>query len=352
LFEFIKGLQSEKKHDSLSEEATKMKFILGILSQLGWSTYNPDEVFPEYDVGGGRVDYALRHMNANKVFIEAKKVREALVEKHEEQLLTYSFKSGVKIAVLTNGLTWWFYLPLHEGNWEQRKFYTIEIPDQKVEDITNKFDAFLSRENVMSGNAILNAEKTHKGKQRNDLVKETLPKAWEKLVNEPEEKFVDLISDTTEKLCGIRPEDRAVRKFVSAALKPGKVVITPKPVKPILKPKTKPKHGLTTYTGKSIVSFTFQGNKYEITKWIELLTSICAIMATTHKDNVDLVLNLVGKKRPYFSKNPDEIRKPRLIESTDIYFETNLSSTRIMKMCIGVLQLFGYKPGDLSVETK
>jgi len=131
LLEFIKGLQSEKEPGLLSEEATKMKFILGVLSQLGWSPYNPAEVYPEYDVKGGKVDYALRHKNMNKVFIEAKKAGE-LLENHQEQLLNYSFKSGVKIAVLTNGATWWFYLPLHEGDWEERRFYTIEIYEQKA----------------------------------------------------------------------------------------------------------------------------------------------------------------------------------------------------------------------------
>ena len=69
----------------------------------------------------GNVDFALRHRGVNKVFIEVKKVG-AKFEAHQEQLLNYSFNYGVKLATLTNGLTWWFYLPLQEGRWEQRRF--------------------------------------------------------------------------------------------------------------------------------------------------------------------------------------------------------------------------------------
>lgn len=242
LLKFIKDLQSEKKHDSLSEEATKLKFVLGALSHLGWSPFNLDEVYPEQDVGGGRVDYALRHKNTNKVFIEAKKIGEPL-EKHQEQLLSYSFKSGVKIAVLTNGITWWFYLPLHEGDWEQRRFYTIEIHDQNAEDIVDRFEDFISQKNVISGKANDNAESIYKSKQRNDLIKGTLPKAWEKLISEPDELLVELISETTEKLCGFRPEDKAVEKFIARELKRGTVIIKPKSVKP--------KHTVTISTGSS-----------------------------------------------------------------------------------------------------
>ena len=354
LLEFIKGLKSEKKHVSLSEEATKMKYILAALSHLGWSTYNLDEVYPEHATASGRVDYALRHKNTNKVFIEAKKVGEPL-EKHQPQLLKYSFEFGVKIAILTNGLTWWFYLPLHEGGWEQRRFYTIEINDQDAEVIADKFDDFLSQENVTSGKAIANAEAIYKSKQRNDRIKGTLPKAWEKLVSEQDKSLVDLISETTEKLCGLRPEDKAVKKFIASELKPGKVIITPKSGKPKLpKPKTKtpkPVGPKKNYTGKSIQSFTFQGTRHQVKSWRELLTSVCAIMAANHKDSFEDILNLRGKKLLYFSKKPDQIKHPRQIEDTDIYVSTHWSAAGVVRICIKVIALFGYKPGDLSIET-
>jgi hypothetical protein len=38
------------------------------------------------------------------------------------KLLNYSFQEGVKLAILTNGIAWWFYLPRHEGSGEYGSF--------------------------------------------------------------------------------------------------------------------------------------------------------------------------------------------------------------------------------------
>ena len=177
LLELIKEIQSNRRMVSFDEAATKQAVILRLLARLGWSPFNIDEIHPEYSVGGKKVDYTLRYKNYNKVFVEVKKVGEDL-EKHQEQLLNYSFQEGVKLAILTNGITWWFYLPLHEGSWEQRKFYTIVVYDQEAEEITQKFVDFLSKENVISGKSIENAEKIYTGKQKENLIKNTISKRY------------------------------------------------------------------------------------------------------------------------------------------------------------------------------
>jgi hypothetical protein len=100
------------------------------------------------------------------------------------------------------------------GNWEERKFYTIEIYDQESEDIVQKFEDFLSKENVISDIAIIKAENLYKSMQKSNLIKETLPRAWEKIITEPDETLVDLLADTTERLCGYRPDNKAVEYFL------------------------------------------------------------------------------------------------------------------------------------------
>jgi hypothetical protein len=123
LIPFIESVKADRRIVSFDEAATKQAIVVRILSFLGWDIFNIDEVTPEYSVGEERVDYSLRIGNANKVFIEVKKIEEEL-EKHQEQLLSYSYRQGVRLSILTNGVTWWFYLPWQEGSWEQRKFYT------------------------------------------------------------------------------------------------------------------------------------------------------------------------------------------------------------------------------------
>lgn len=135
------------------EEATKQGAVLPILSALGWNCINIQEVTPEFSVGNGRIDYCLRVNQKKPVFIEVKRATEDL-ERHEKQLLEYSFEYGVDIAILTNGLTWWFYLPLLGGNWQQRKFFSIDIRQQKVESAINHFKDFLSKESILNGSAV------------------------------------------------------------------------------------------------------------------------------------------------------------------------------------------------------
>ena len=355
LLELIKNIQSDRRLISFDEAATKQAVILRILSGLGWNPFNIGEVRPEYSVGGKRVDYALRHNNYNKVFIEVKRVGEDL-EKHQEQLLNYSFQEGVKLAILTNGITWWFYLPLHEGGWEQRKFYTVEVYDQDSEEITQKFVDFLLKENVISGKSIENAENVYKGKQKQYLIKETLPKAWNKIMEGPEEDLVELIAETTEKLCGYKPEYTTVERFIASNIQKVEYLTIPKSSVVTLQSTVvspgKTGGAVESYQGKSISSFVFKKTRYEVKSWKDILIQICNIMLVTHRDRFEQVLSLRGYKRPYFTKNSSELRSPEKINGTDIYVETQLNATDIVKRSRTILSLFGYTKDDLLIEVR
>jgi len=355
LLKLIKDFKKDRRLLSLDEAATKQAVILRILKALGWDPFDIDEVYPEYSVGGKRVDYSLRHNGRNKVFIEVKKVNEDL-EKHQEQLLNYSFQEGVKLAILTNGISWWFYLPLREGSWEQRKFYTIEIYDQDSEDIVSKFEDFLLKDNVISDKAIEKAESLYKSKQKQYLIKETLPRAWKKIITEPDELLVELLADTTEKLCGYKPDNDIVEDFLikvsqGTVIEPKRKISTSTQlssgqVSRFSRPSS------SGYTGKSIVAFTFKGTRYPVRSWKEMLIKITNLMLSAHRGQFDKVFNLRGRKRPYFTRNPNELRNPEKIDNTEIYVETNLSANSIVKLSKNIIALFGYKEDDLSIEAR
>lgn len=217
LLALVRGLKSDRRLDSFDEAATKQVVILRVLALLGWDIYNIDEVKPEHPVASTKVDYLLSHANKGEAFIEVKRVGESL-EKHQEQLLNYSFKEGVQLAVLTNGITWWFYLPLLEGSWEQRKFYSIDIYDQLPEEIVTRLMDYLSKDNVVSGRAIENAKAVYRTRQKEYEISKTLPRAWHKMITEPDTALIDLIADNTEKICGYKPDSSVVKNFVSSYL--------------------------------------------------------------------------------------------------------------------------------------
>lgn len=356
LISFVGNIKQDRRIISFDEAAAKQAVVLKILTILGWDTFNIDEVTPEYSISGKRVDYSLRINNFNKAFIEVKRPGEDLENiANQEQLLNYSFQEGVKLALLTNGITWLFYLPLHEGSWEQRKFYTIDIVQQEAADVTSKFISFLSKGMLSSGEAVKNAEAIYKGQQKVNILKESLPKAWNKIIEEADELLIDLINDTTEKLCGYKAESALVEQFLSKH-KNNLIIFETSRTRPATRP-TVARGPVSTsdtesYTGRSISSFYFKGLQHEVRSWKDMLIKLCEVFNLSHRNEFDKLLSLVGRKRPYFTRNANELRIPQKINKTDIFVETNLSANNIVKICLDMMVLFGYSKGDLKIEAR
>ncbi len=198
-----------------SEDATKQGLILPVLSYLGWDIFNVDEVYPEYALDSKRVDYSLRHGGENKVFVEAKHTEEDL-EKHQEQLLQYAFKEGVEIAVLTNGISWWFFLPMvTKTAWADRRFYSVHIPIQAASDVCANLSMFLSRDSVVSGEAVRSAQQVHNSQAKEKKMRDAIPKAWNDVLNDHGGLLYELLAEETEKICGHKPTDDLVAEFLN-----------------------------------------------------------------------------------------------------------------------------------------
>ncbi len=351
LLEVIEDLQSDESLNSLSEADISLGVILRILDALSWSTYDRREVSPEYSVENRWVDYALLIGNRPKVFIEIKRGGEPLVG-HQEQLLGYAFRQGVKIAILTNGATWWFYLPLQEGNWEERKFATVEFYRQDKEEIVQKLEALLSKENVISGKTVQNAEALYK-KHRISI---TLPEAWNQLVSEPEDLIVDLLVEKTQELCGEETDKSEVERFLLAHLQNIKITSAPAVVEPIPVPEPKPPdhrkdRKRKAFTVTKPTAFTFNGQRYEVNSWKEMVVKLCEILYADHADFEQRVLEIKGNRgRRFFSRNADDVHEGLEINGTGIYVDTLLDAKRAKRFAEKIITEFGYGKGKLSFE--
>lgn len=141
-----------------SNEATAQQYVvLPILRALGWndSDLSSREVLPEHPVGSQRVDYALTVQQVPKVLIECKKWN-APLKKHEEQICFYAYSAGVPIAIITNGKVWRFYLSQAQApSLSDRIFCETDIANPES---APHLEAYLSKSNVESGDAELDAE--------------------------------------------------------------------------------------------------------------------------------------------------------------------------------------------------
>lgn len=302
---FIDNIKQNKNILTYNEENTKSAIINKFLYLLGWDQHNPEEVALEYGLRGMEVDYALRIRDSNKVFIEAKKVKERLNERHEGQLLAYSFTADIELAILTNGIHWRFYLPRAEGGRKNKKFYEIDILQQDTKTVSSKFIDILSKDNVNSGRSIENAVKIFNERKKTIGTIESIIPA----------KSIRIFSKTSS---STRSD----------------ILVNYDPIK------------------KTIYSFYFMNTRYPTETWKDLLTGIIDIMYSVHKDEFDNILNVTGRSRIYFSYNPEDISTPLKIRNTDIYVDTKLSAKSILKLCTDILYEFGYPSSYFAIETE
>ncbi len=298
------------------EEAVRQAAVLPILTQLGWDTGDLRAVSPEFKVGNGRVDYCLKLGEKKAVFLEVKCLIEDL-EKHEKQLLEYSFTDGVDIAVLTNGLLWWFYLPLAKGNWNQRRFFAIDIKQQESNIATQHFREFLSYDSISSGSALRQAKSLQASKEKSQLINKTIPKAWDKLVGEPDELLIELLAEKVESMCGHRPDLQQLATFIqnvfNKTIQPFQTIHNRKPSTPKI-PRVSVGAGL-------------QGNRIPRQRGIILDISGQKFNASSVRDLYTKVLqflyenNHLQKLKPYIPYATS--RKRYLISTTPIHPQGN-----------------------------
>ena len=83
-----------------------------------------------------------------------------------------------------------------------------EVVEQRLID-------YLSEGRVASGRAFIDAEELLRARQRVDVARKAIVEAWNRIVGAPDEMLVDLVAETTERICGLKPERDSIRQFLS-----------------------------------------------------------------------------------------------------------------------------------------
>ncbi|XLS30120.1 type I restriction endonuclease [Flavobacteriaceae bacterium M23B6Z8] len=123
-----------------TEEATKHAFVLPFINALGYDTFNPMEVIPEFtaDLGlkkGEKVDYAIFRDEVPILIIECKSWKESL-DPHNSQLFLYFHTTKTRFALLTNGIHYKFYSDLENSNkMDEKPFLEFDITKIKEAEI-------------------------------------------------------------------------------------------------------------------------------------------------------------------------------------------------------------------------
>ena len=373
IISFIEELKSNKKLSSFDEASTKQAVVLRLLSFLGWDIFNVEQVYPDYSANSSTVSYALRIKNTNKVFIEVKRVHSKL-DSHQKALVNLASREGVNLAVLTNGITWWFYLISTNGSWQRKWFYSIDLIKQKPETFVPNLVDLLTKTKVARGQS-LKAAKSLFQKKRQKLAANFLPEAWNQIISQPNKIFVELLSEQTEKLCRYKVDAKSIQKFLdkhmdkwmvknvagTGAAPPSATMATDilelddelsstKSSPPTVTRKQDPVKPNQSFKDMSIQSFRFNGHKYQVRGWDEVLPNLGDFFASSHTKDFEKVLWITDDQKTYFSRYSDQLRTPEKIKGTDIFVEMKMTPDEVVKTAQKLLEEFGYNRDDLSID--
>jgi hypothetical protein len=352
----LEKIRSNASFGTANEEALRQAAILPLLRRLGWDPENLNEVAPEWTVEGTRVDYCLRVHDSCKVFLEVKRPRADLDGPHEEQLLSYAFKSGVPLAVLTNGVAWWFYLPLMPGEWRTRKFVAVNICDQDVTEAADRFRLFLGREQVASGEAERAARALYEDREKLARIREYLPKAWREMCESPSDTLVELVAEKVEGMCGHRPEAEAVRRFLSDGMRqlfapPSTPVTTAQPLTLSDKRPAGASAMPASLTDTRPRAFAFRGMRQHVSTHRDILRRLLDYLLK-ERGKAAFVESVRRVRRLKVGNAHDGVKRhaPYDVAGSGLMVEINFSATDTGALCQELVEAFGFSRSELSIE--
>ena len=322
--------------NNLDERAVEIAVVLPLLSSIGWNTGNMAEVYPQSKVdSGGKVDYELKVDGQSRVLVEVKSWNHALREAEENQLEGYCRQAKPKLAVLTSGNRWMFYLPPTRGKYAKlRLFLDFDITTLDPLKVQDNFGSFLARDKFSTkystAEVVKEAKKVFEARQNLDAAFQRMTDAWNSLTEDPQPllAFIEAITDPN-------PDEEQVEQFLESVQSPlvnQAITSPPTPAQP-----AKP------------YSFTFQEESEILVKshWSRLLVELCLLV---HKDHPDDFGKILLEMPDWFTESaPQSGNWPKRIGDTGIYAHYGAGND-IRDRCQVILGKFGYPSSALTIK--
>ncbi len=295
-----------------NEQAISQGVVLRLLQDLGWDTWDTTVVWPEYQTGEGRVDFALCHPPSKPaVFIEVKQPGKA--EDSVRQALGYAFQAGVPFTVLTGGRTWSFYLPAEQGSYEDRRVYRLDLFERPAAEAAQTVSRYLLRARVDSGEALETARKEYRSLNLRAQSRAAIPEVWRELVAKGDEDLVRLLADAVERKAGVRPDDDAVAEFLAEW---GKPVIVEAARSNVPQPANSagPRPALQGVAGARRGQLILQGKMYRYSNAKDAMVTVLTELAKGDPSFLERCSqhpDAQGSKRRYIARTPEELYPDR-----------------------------------------
>jgi len=285
-----------RRNEFRDEAAVSLGIVIPVLQDLGWPVRNMTVVTPQYSIQGRRVDYALiGRYGTPSVLLEVKRV--GRIEVGEEQLFAYAFRQGTPIIALTDGRRWRLYLTTGQGSFEDRCFSVVDLVEGDPEQGASALRRYLSREEVLDGQAKKHAEADLESRWHERRAEEALPSVWDRLAEDREGPLVELVRSRVRDECGIAPSAESVVRFLRDTR-------TERPPAPTPRPAPAPRPAPTPTPPQGGASFTFRGTTLSFRTNTELLAAVFSDLAQRDESFLErFAATQSGRKR--VSRTPD-----------------------------------------------
>lgn len=347
LLDHITEIQRAIRSGQFSNEAAVSRgIVMRLLQALNWPIFDTNIVWPEYRLETIIVDYALCHPPSKPaVIIEVKNIGK--LEGADSKLFEYAFRAGVPMALLTDGQEWHFYLPAGKGSILERRFYKLDLLTREQDEITKRFERYLTYEKIRNGEAMKSARADHDNAYIAREVKTNIPLAWKRIIEEQDSILIDLISEKVADLCGYKPEPDLVSAFLSEQLTPPVQVTTPIPSVPFRPQRVVP----PAKAGQ--IGYTLNGKTTHLRSAVEVLISVLDDLSKKDANfTTRFVARKHGRSRRYVAQTRDELYpgRPDLAEyskqlSNGWWAGTNYSKSNISQIIQLACEVAGLRFG-------
>ena len=348
----VSGIRDIPSLEGRSKTAISQAVVLRLLAAAGWDVFDLSQVMPGYITGNSSVDFALLPPTSGRprgavlpsVFIDVRPPGENIESpRMERQLLAHCAREEVSLAALTNGLRWLLFLWSPEGGRMERRFCEIDLrgdPEAAAADINR----YLTKDRVSNGQAARSAERALQDNNRETVGRRVILQSWRQMVGGLDEGLIELVATAAEQRAGHRPGNRLVRRVLAenraALLVPGALGTAASG--------PGPGGGLRSIPS----SFTLDSDTRNVTSWSGLLVGVCLMMRDSHPGDFERILEIRGRKLPYFSRAAGELNLPRPIGDTGIFASSQGAGALIAGRARRVVEHFGHPAGSLVIQLR
>ncbi len=297
-----------------NEQAVSQGIVLRLLQELGWDTWDTNVVWPEFQTGEGRADFALCHP-ASKPAVSIEVKQPGRANDAVRQSLEYAFHTGVPFVVLTDGVTWSFYLPAEQGTYDERRVYKLDLYERPSHEAASVLTRYLSRERVVSGDVLEEARREYRNRTRKSQARAAIPGVWAELVQKGDEPLVELLANAVGSKIGSRPEADDVAEFLVGLAR--STAASHKPVRhsepSIPEPQVRPQGAPLPESPRS-GRLVLQGRTFRYANAMEATVTLLGELAKNDPQFLEKCSqhpNAQGRKRRYIARTAEELYPDR-----------------------------------------